>query len=53
MGEPALAFSREGQQHVLEPAKSSLAVDGNQQSLAQGLILYHADETFHPAVLLA
>jgi hypothetical protein len=52
VGEPALAFGREGQQDVLEPAESPFAVDGHQQPLPQGRLGHGGDEPLHPAVLL-
>ena len=51
--EPALALGRERQQHVLEPAEGPLAVDRDQQPLAQRRLGHRTDETLHPAVLLA
>jgi len=45
MGEPALAFSGEGQQTSLNPAKCPLAIDWQPAVAAQGLTWYHADET--------
>ena len=51
--EPALALRRERQQHVLEPPERALAVDRDQQPLAQRLVGHRRDEALHPAVLLA
>jgi hypothetical protein len=50
--EPALALGRIGEQDVLEPTERTLAVDRDDQTLAQGLIGDRADELLHPAVLL-
>ena len=51
--EPALALGGVGEQHVLEPAERALAVDRDDQPLAQRLVDDRADELLHPAVLLA
>jgi hypothetical protein len=51
VGEPALAFGREGEQDVLEATKGSLPVDRHQQPLAQRLVGDRRHETLHPAVL--
>ena len=43
---------REGQQHILEATECALAVDRNQQSLAERLLRDGRDEPLHPPVLL-
>ena len=51
--EPAFTFGWEGQQHILEPPEGALAVDRDEQPLAQRRVGHRADEAFHPAVLLS
>jgi hypothetical protein len=46
------ANQRSRQQHVLEPPERALAVDRDQQSLAQRWVGDRRHEAFHPAVLL-
>lgn len=53
VGKPTLAFGRECQKNILEPAERPLAVDGDKQAFAQRLVLNRAYEAFHPAILLA
>jgi hypothetical protein len=53
VGEPPVALHGVRQEHVLEAAERSLAVDGEHQALAQRFVLHRGHEPLHPAVLLA